>query len=82
MDNATNRISGSGITYDALGNELTDGLGNTYTYDAENRLIKVVNSGGTYNYTYDADGRRVENGTYEFIYDLAGRPITQFLSSK
>src|SRR6185437_6797762 len=32
-----NRISGSGVSYDALGNVLTDGLGNTYTYDAENR---------------------------------------------
>ena len=29
MDNATNRISGSGVQYDALGNELTDGLGNS-----------------------------------------------------
>jgi RHS repeat-associated protein len=76
MDNTTNRISGSGITYDALGNMLTDGLGSTYTWDAENRLIKVVNSGGTYNYTYDAEGRRVKTASTEFLYDLAGRAVT------
>jgi len=73
-----NRIAGSGVTYDALGNIQTDGLGNTFTYDAESRLIKVVNSGGTYNYTYDADGRRVRNNTTEFLYDLSGRAITLF----
>jgi len=73
-----NRISGSGVTYDALGNILNDGLGNTFTYDAESRLIKVVNAGGTYNYTYDAEGRRVRNNTSEFLYDLSGRAITLF----
>ena len=81
MDNTSNRISGSGVQYDALGNVTNDGLGNAYTYDAENRLIKVVNSGGTFNYAYDAEGRRVSNGTYEFLYDLSGRAVTQFLTS-
>ncbi|HKD79705.1 MAG TPA: RHS repeat-associated core domain-containing protein [Candidatus Angelobacter sp.] len=66
------------MTYDALGNILNDGLGNTFTYDAESRLITVVNSGGTYNYTYDAEGRRVRNNTSEFLYDLSGRAITLF----
>jgi len=73
-----NRIAGSGVTYDALGNIQTDGLGNTFTYDAESRLIKVVNAGGTYNYTYDAEGRRIRNNTSEFLYDLSGRAITLF----
>jgi RHS repeat-associated protein len=73
-----NRISGSGVTYDALGNILTDGLGNTFTYDAESRQIKVANSGGTYNYVYDADGRRINNGSSEFLYDLAGHAVTLF----
>ncbi len=73
-----NRISGSGVTYDALGNILADGLGNTFTYDAESRLIKVVNSGGTYTYTYDADGRRIKNNSSEFVYDLAGRAVALF----
>lgn len=73
-----NRISGSGVTYDALGNVLTDGLGNTYTYDAESRLIKVVNSVGTYNYTYNAEGQRVKTNAAEYLYDLSGRAITLF----
>ncbi|HKW76518.1 MAG TPA: hypothetical protein VJN64_13400, partial [Terriglobales bacterium] len=81
MDNTMNRISGSGVSYDALGNVTNDGLGNAFTYDAENRLIRVVNAGGTTNYAYDAEGRRVENGAYEFLYDLSGRVVTQFLTS-
>ena len=72
---------GSGVQYDALGNLTNDGVGNAYTYDAESRLIKVVNLSGTFNYAYDAEGRRVSNGTYEFLYDLSGRAVTQFLTS-
>ncbi|HET9284165.1 MAG TPA: RHS repeat-associated core domain-containing protein [Candidatus Angelobacter sp.] len=75
---SNNRIIGSGVTYDALGNVLTDGLGNTYTYDAESRLIKVVNSVGTYNYTYNAEGQRVKTNAAEYLYDLSGRAITLF----
>ena len=73
-----NRISGSGVTYDALGNIQTDGLGNTFTYDAESRLITVVNSAGTYNYTYNAEGQRVKTNAAEYLYDLSGRAITLF----
>jgi len=73
-----NRISGSGVTYDALGNIQTDGLGNTFTYDAESRLIQVVNSAGVYNYTYNAEGQRVKTNAAEYLYDLSGRAITLF----
>src|SRR6185437_3479350 len=44
-----NRITGAGMTYDALGNMLTDGLGNTFTYDAENRMIAADGNA----YVYD-----------------------------
>jgi hypothetical protein len=37
-----NRISGSGVVYDAAGNITNDGLGHTYTYDAEHRLLTVA----------------------------------------
>jgi RHS repeat-associated protein len=49
----------SGLTYDAAGNEINDGLGGTMVYDAENRI--TTTAGVTY--TYDADGRRVKKST-------------------
>jgi RHS repeat-associated protein len=74
-----NRISGSGVTYDALGEITADGLGNSFAWDAEGRLIQV-NQGSTViaNYVYDAEGRRIKNASFEFVYDLAGRAITLF----
>jgi YD repeat-containing protein len=41
---------------------LTDGLGNSYSWDAENRLIKIVypGSGNNSAFTYDGFGRNVE----------------------
>ena len=82
--NSNNQISGSGVTYDAAGNMMTDGLGNTYTYDAENRLVSVS---GNYSlsYVYDAFGNRVEetNGATSqgLVYDLNGRVLRIFTSS-
>jgi RHS repeat-associated protein len=74
-----NHISGSGVTYDALGNVTQDGpIANgfhTYTYDAENRLIKV-DGNASLTYQYDAEGRRVHAPTYESVYDLNGRATT------
>ena len=50
-----NRITGSGVVYDNAGNMLNDGLGDTYTYDANSRL---VNAQG-FAYVFDALGNRV-----------------------
>ena len=76
---ANNHISGSGVVYDAAGNVTSDGVGHTYTYDAESRLTKVDN-GSTATYLYDAESRRVRvtnsSGTLDLLYDLAGRVIT------
>jgi RHS repeat-associated protein len=54
---ATNRITTSGYAYDANGNVINDGL-NTMTYDAENRVVSVVNGSGTATYSYRASGAR------------------------
>jgi RHS repeat-associated protein len=54
-----NRLGGIGLLYDGAGNVTTDNLGNTYTYDAENRISTV----GGYTYSYDADGTRMEKTT-------------------
>jgi RHS repeat-associated protein len=73
-----------GYSYDAAGNLLNDGT-HSYTYDAENRLIKV-DSGNTATYLYDANGYRVHRtgvtsnscdatGKQDYIYDLSGHSI-------
>lgn len=46
--------------YDANGNLTADGNGNTYVYDAWNRLVKVNNNGTTIAaYGYDGLDRRI-----------------------
>ena len=49
----------TGITYDAAGNVLNDGNGNTPTYDGENRIL----TDGSGTYSYDADGVRISKST-------------------
>ena len=60
--NQITSISGSATpTYDANGNMISDQNGNTYVYDAWNRLVEVKNAAGAViaQYTYDARGYRV-----------------------
>jgi RHS repeat-associated protein len=54
-----NQLGGIGIVYDPAGNVVNDGLGNTPTYDAENRI--VTDAGLTY--SYDADGVRINKSS-------------------
>jgi RHS repeat-associated protein len=81
--NGNNQITGSGVLYDAAGNVTNDGLGNTYTYDAENRLISMSGTNSA-SYVYDALGQRVRstiNSTpYDFIYN-GGRAIDEVNAS-
>lgn len=69
--NGSNQISASGVLYDAAGNVTSDGLGNTYTYDAENRLITMGGSNSA-SYVYDAFGNRVRttvnSSPYDFVF--------------
>lgn len=58
IDSSSNRVTG--WTYDAAGNVTNDGR-NTYSYDAENRIVSV--NGGATTYTYDASGGRVQKTT-------------------
>ena len=77
--NSSNQIS-SYATYDAAGNIISDDA-NAYTYDAENRIISLTNSSGTYTYNYDALGQRVQKTVggvgLNYLYDLAGREVTR-----
>ncbi len=62
-------------SYDHDGNMTSNGNGQTYTWDAENRLLSITYTGGaTTTFTYDAFGRRVElvestGTTKQFIWD-------------
>jgi len=77
----SNRVDGD--SYDAAGNLLSDGL-HSYTYDAENRIIKV-DTGSTAIYVYDAFGQRIQKtssvGTASYLYDFAGKEVTEINSS-
>jgi RHS repeat-associated protein len=54
-----NQLNGIGLQYDAAGSVTTDNLGNTPTYDQENRIATVAG----FTYYYDADGTRMEKST-------------------
>gem|GEM_PF-5367695 len=69
------------ITRDAMGNITYDSVA-YYTYDGENRLVKVGSSGGASDiaaYKYDAFNRRVEkwtaSDTLDFMFDLDGHTV-------
>src|SRR4029078_9531357 len=74
---ATNRITPSGDSYDAAGN-LTNDTVHAYTFDAENKILKVDTVSA---YTYDGEGRRVRKLVGEnlrFIYGIGGQEIAEF----
>jgi RHS repeat-associated protein len=68
---STNHYSLGGSSYDSNGNVLNDSF-NSYTWDAEGKVLSTVFSGGqTWSYTYDAFGHVVElaiNGAYQHSY--------------
>jgi RHS repeat-associated protein len=55
---STNRVTGTGFSYDAAGNLLSDGS-NTYTYDAEGNVVQQNAAGVSSNFTYDALNQQV-----------------------
>ena len=73
----TNRITTSGYSYDAAGN-LTNDTVHAYTFDAENKILKVDTVSA---YTYDGEGQRVRKLVGEnlrFIYGIGGQEIAEF----
>ncbi len=52
------QVQGQSTSYDGAGNQSTIG-GYQFTYDAENRMTSSMINGGTAQYGYDGDGRRV-----------------------
>ena len=62
---------GTPITYDAIGNPLTDGTW-TYTWQHGRQLVGMEKDGRSISYTYNADGKRisktVDGITYNYHY--------------
>ncbi len=88
---ANNRLNG--YDYDAAGNMTGDLQNRKYTYDAENKQVKVenVNQSGVPTsvvgqYFYDADGRRVKKEAIEqgiwvttiFVYNAMGKLVAEY----
>ncbi|MBV6496997.1 MAG: hypothetical protein DYH05_08735 [Acidobacteria bacterium ACB1] len=85
-DAANNRFSaGQGYVYDAAGNTIADANGQTYFYDAENKMVTASNASGTLGqYTYDGDGKRIKKfvpstgETTVFAYDASGKMVAEY----
>jgi RHS repeat-associated protein len=79
---ANNRITANGFAYDASGNLIAE-PGNSYAYDAENRIVTATTAGGvTSRYSYDGLGRRMKKivgvvGT-RFEYGASGELIVEW----
>ena len=86
VNTANNRFAGGqSYSYDDAGNTTADAEGRTFTYDAENKQIEVVESGVTVGeYSYDGDGKRVKKHvpttgeTTVFVYDAAWKLIGEY----
>jgi RHS repeat-associated protein len=96
FDTGSNRFTGdqdgdsvSDYVFDASGNMTRDAQLRKYTYDGENRQVKVetVNSSGTVTgtlgeYVYDGDGKRIKKISSAeiviFVYDVGGRSIAEY----
>ena len=70
--------NGTAITYDQIGNRLTDGTW-TYTWEHGRELATMSNGATTWSYTYDANGLRTQrtNGTTTYTYFYSGSQLVQ-----
>jgi RHS repeat-associated protein len=83
QQNEITSISGqSNPAYDANGNMTADGTGNTYVYDAWNRLVAVKNGSNTLaSYSYDGLNRQIsitESGTTDLYYSSADQVLAEY----
>jgi RHS repeat-associated protein len=60
-DSTSNRITSTGFSYDPAGNQITNGTGESFIYDAANRLaqVKDQNNVTVATYTYGASNHRL-----------------------
>ena len=70
--------NGTAITYDGIGNPLSDGTW-MYTWEHGRELASMTNGSTTWTYTYNADGMRTSktNGTTSYSYVYNGSQLSQ-----
>lgn len=68
------QVGGTAYTFDANGNQLSNGM-TSYTYDAANHLVTASNSLGMLNYAYNGLGDRLQE-TLDPLSDAAGQTTT------
>lgn len=88
---ASNKLQG--IEYDSAGNTRTDLNNRRFTYDGENKQIKVETTDSNGDpistlgeYFYDGDGKRVKKVSLEnsqwittiFVYDVSGKMVAEY----
>lgn len=94
INTSDNRLSTSdGYTFDNSGNTTRDANSRKFTYDGENKQIKVetVDTNGNVTgllgeYWYDGDGKRVKKDSFEnnewittiFVYDASGKLVEEY----
>jgi YD repeat-containing protein len=78
-----NKNQPTSSSYDAAGNQQTDGAGSTFSYDAENHQWSF--NGTATLYSYDGDGRRIkkveQSGTTVYVYDAQGQMVAEYSNS-
>ncbi|CAG0926683.1 partial putative deoxyribonuclease RhsB, partial [Thermoflexales bacterium] len=74
--NRLTSVNGAAYTFDANGNQLSDGV-RTFTYDTANRLTSVVSGTHTTQYAYNGVGTRlaqiVDGATTHYVVDVSGQ---------
>jgi RHS repeat-associated protein len=87
---ATNRLTGSGITYDNAGNltahpHITPGAGGGMVYNASNKMTQFTATGVSVSYRYDAQERRVRQDsggqTTIWVYDAFGQLAAEYATN-
>jgi RHS repeat-associated protein len=87
FNGSTNRLTGSGITYDNAGNLtahpfLTPGAGGGMVYNASNKMTQFTATGVSVSYRYDASERRVRQDsggqTTIWVYDAFGQLAAEY----
>ncbi len=85
VDPATNRLNGTGTSYDTAGNLLTWN-GATYEYDAFHQMIRMASGAEDWRYAYSADDERVwmlkSGGTFSrwMLRDLDGKVLCEYVN--
>jgi RHS repeat-associated protein len=80
---ATNRLNGTGTTYDTAGN-LTAWNGNTYQYDGFNQMVRMKSGAEDWIYTYTAGDERFwsyrvgGSGSLWALRDVDGRVLREY----